>query len=170
MGEYRRKGADAFGLFLLPCLLALLPWRLAFLLLHRVAAVRAWQGAEVARAWSVARQHLPHVEEADFCQRLRLLQLVERVDTWLSLLRSARWWRNQIDVVGHWPEQQQGSILLTFHWGAGFWVWRALLDHGIHAHFLAKRPQAEDLGGSPIALRYAALRVRVLQRIGCAGV
>lgn len=170
MGLHRRKGADAFNLFLLPCLLALLPWRLTFALLRRMAGVRAWQGAEVARAWSVARTHLPDLDEADFCQRLRLLQLVERVDTWLSLLRSARWWRNQVDVVGVWPDHQQGCVLLTFHWGAGFWVWRTLLDHGVHAHFLAKRPEVEDLGSSPIALRYAAWRVRVLQRIGCAGV
>lgn len=170
MGVHRRKGADIVNLFLLPCLLALLPWRLAFFLLRRMAGVRAWQGAEVTRAWWVAREHFPALEEDDFRQRLRLLQLVERVDTWLSLLRSARWWRNQIDVVGDWPDDQQSSMLLTFHWGAGFWVWRTLLDHRVHAHFLAKRPQAEDLGSSPIALHYAALRVRVLRRIGCAGV
>ncbi|MGA9829269.1 MAG: hypothetical protein WBQ57_13170 [Rhodanobacteraceae bacterium] len=125
--------------------------------------------ASVESAWNAARQFLPDADEQSWKHHFQLLRLVERVDTWLTLLRSERWWRGRTRVDGAWPPAGQPCVLLTYHWGAGHWVWMPLRAHGIDAYFVARRPQATDLGASRVALFYGRLRERALVRVGSLG-
>jgi hypothetical protein len=154
----RRNGSDAINLFVVPLAISLLPWSLGFALLKRMARSDRGLSGVVEPAWQAARIHFHDIPEEEWKWRFRLLRLVERVDTWLILLRSTRWWRRQLTCTGEWPDARTGCILLTYHWGGGQWVWRVLREHGLHAHFLARRVQARDLGASRIALWCADVR------------
>lgn len=166
----KRNGTDLLQLFLLPILLALLPWKIGFRLLKRMARQGHGDGPGVERAWQAARPHLPgqDAEAEEWKSRFRLLQLVERVDTWLVLFRSARWWSRQIDRTGTWPDHVGPFVLLTSHWGGGQWIWRQLHEAGIPAHFLARHVQAEDLGGGRLAMWFARVReFGIVRQGGC---
>ncbi|HET6546742.1 MAG TPA: hypothetical protein VFG55_08365, partial [Rhodanobacteraceae bacterium] len=60
-------------------------------------------------------------------------------------------------------------VLLTCHWGAGGCVWKLLRARGIHAWFLARRPQVGDLGSGRVSAWYGRLRGWALGRIGSLG-
>ncbi|MGA9422674.1 MAG: hypothetical protein WBW61_09935 [Rhodanobacteraceae bacterium] len=165
----RRNASDAWSLFAFPLLVALLPWRVGFRLLRRIARGQGARLTGVESAWHAAQPFLPAADEQSWKHHFQLLRLVERVDTWLTLLRSERWWRRRIRVEGAWPPAGQPCVLLTYHWGAGHWVWMPLRGHGIDAYFVARRPQATDLGASRVALFYGRLRKRALVRIGSLG-
>ena len=165
---FRRNGADLIHLFLVPILIALLPWKIGFRLLKRMARRGYGDGPGVERAWQAARAHLPEQDVGEWKSRFLLLQLVERVDTWLVLLRSARWWSGQIDQTGDWPVHAGPFVILTFHWGGGQWIWRQLRQAGIPAHFLARRPQVADLGAGRLAIWFARVReFGLVRQSGC---
>ena len=147
----KRNGSDLLHLFVVPILIALLPWKIGFRLLKWLAR-RGYGGGEgVERAWQAARVHFPDEDAGQWKGRFRLLQLSERVDTWLVLLRTQAWWSRQIEQSGQWPDEPGPSVILTFHWGGGQWIWRSLRNAGFRAHFLARRAQAADLGAGRIA-------------------
>ncbi len=165
----RRNSSDALTLIVLPLLAALLPRRLSFALMKRLAHdERLYRGA-VDASWQAARQFMPTLDEATFRQRFRLLRLTDHVDSYLTLLRSARWWQRQVDVEGNLPEPTEAYLLLTTHWGAGGWIWKLLEQHGIAAHFLARKASHADMGLSRVALWYARFREWAIRRIGCEG-
>ncbi len=166
----RRNLADLVHLFLVPLLIALLPWRLGLACLRRMARGGHGLDAVADAAFSAAREHVDIGDEAAWKWRFRLLQLLERVDTWLLLLRPARWWRHQVEVLGEWPPEARASVLLTYHWGGGQWVFRLLREHGRAAHFIAQRSSVGDHGRGRVSLGLAAVRRRALARAGCLGV
>lgn len=164
----KRNGADLVHLFVVPILIALLPWKIGFGLLKRMARRGYAHGPCIESAWQVASRHLPQQEAEEWKSRFRLLQLVERVDTWLVLLRSARWWSRQIDRSGEWPAHSGPFVLLTYHWGGGQWIWRQLRQAGISAHFLARRVEVGDLGAGRLAIWFARVRqYGIVGQSGC---
>lgn len=165
----RRAAADFLFLFVLPGLVAVLPWPLGFAVLKRCARVDLLYRSSVAPAWSVARRYLPDADETAWKRRHRLLRLVEPVDSYLTLLRGRTWWRRRIVRDGAWPAAGTPALLLTFHWGAGHWVWSQLRMHGIDAHFLARQPGPGDLGVGRLSVLYGRFRGWALRRIGSAG-
>lgn len=165
----RRNSIDALSLFVLPLTAALLPRRIAFALMKRLARNERLYRASVEPAWQAARQYLPNLDGHTFRYRYRLLRLVDQVDTWLTLLRSARWWRDQVDVDGAWPDGSGPFLLLTYHWGAGGFIWKLLRQRSIAAHFLARRASYADMGLGRVALWYADFRAWAIRHIGCAG-
>lgn len=169
LDRLRRNLADLCGLFVLPFVAAALPWRLGYGLLGLLARRLATFRPEADAAWRVAHDYLPGADEHEWKRRYRLLRWVERADTYLTMIRSEAWWRRRIDVDGAWPAQGRACLLLTFHWGAGHWVWKCLRAHGLPAYFLARRPVVGDLGISRVALWYGALRAWGLSRIGGLG-
>ncbi|MBN8482891.1 MAG: hypothetical protein J0L88_15005 [Xanthomonadales bacterium] len=166
----RRNFADAVQLFVVPCLVALLPWRLGYACLRRMARGGHGLDAAAEAACAIARRYIAIDDEDAWKRRFRLFKLVERVDTWLLLLRPARWWRRQIDVAGSWPTSPGRHVLLTYHWGGGQWVFGPLREQGLAAHFIARRTEAADHGSGRIARGIATVRGRALARAGCLGV
>lgn len=165
----RRNLADVSGLFALPLVAALLPWSLGYRLLGVYARWLPTFRCGGEAAWRIASDYLPGIDAREWQRRYRLLAWVERADTYLTLLRSEAWWRRRIDVEGAWPSPEGACLLLTFHWGAGHWVWKHLAAHGLAAHFLARRPVVSDLGSGRVALWYGGLRAWGLSRLGSLG-
>lgn len=169
-GRWRRAFADAIGLFLLPALLAALPWSLAWRLLRRMAATMPTFRREADAACSAAQAIMPVPDPETWKRNYRLVRWIERCDTFLTLLRSRRWWFARIDIEGAWPSPGQPCLFLTFHWGAGHWVWRCLQAAGFDAYFVARRPEATDLGAGRLALWYGRLRGWGFAHVGGLGV
>lgn len=162
----KRNGTDLINLFVVPISIAVLPWGIAFRVLKWMARRDCDRVVAIEQAWQAAKPHLPEQDAAEWKWRFRLLQLLERVDVWLVLLRSSRWWKAQIRQTGTWPRDPGPFLLLTFHWGGGQWVWRQLHEHGFKAHFVARRAQATDLGAGRAALWYARVRQFALRHQG----
>lgn len=168
-GRIRRSVSDLFGLFVVPAVLALLPWPVTYRVLKSFAARTASFRDEADVAWNVMREYAGHCDERAWKMRYKLVRWVERVDTYLVLVRGTAWWLSQVDRQGEWPRAGAPGLLLTCHWGAGHWLWRCLQSVGVRAYFLARRPQVADLGVSRVALWYGALRSRSFTRIGSLG-
>ena len=162
----KRNGADLVNLFVVPILIALMPWRIGFAVLRFMARHEKSHRATIEQAWLAAAPYCPGEDADNWKWRFRLLRLLERVDTWLVFLRSSRWWAAHIDRTGDWPASAGPFVLLTYHWGGGQWIWRELHEQGIPAHFIARRAQANDLGAGRVALWYARVRERGIMRHG----
>lgn len=165
----RRAASDTLGLFVVPALLALLPWALTFRLLRLLAARTHSFRNEADAAWNIARDFVEHPDERAFKTTYKLTRWIERVDSYLTLLRSTRWWLARTDIRGEWPDAGMPCLFLTYHWGAGHWVWKCLDANGFRAYFLARRPQVADMGVSRIALWYGRFRSWGFSRIGSLG-
>ena len=164
----RRFGADALDLYILPGFVSLLPWRLGFALLKRFArSERLFRGA-VDLAWAAARTHCPDSDEQTWKFRFRLLRLVDHADVYLTLLRGERWRRRHIVALGDWP-QPGACVFLTYHWGAGNWIWPLLHERGFDAYFLAQRAQGRALGLTRLSHWFGHFRGWALRRIGSRG-
>jgi hypothetical protein len=169
-GLVGRAFADALCLYVIPLAAALLPWRLGFAWLKLLARASILHRDSVESLWACAAPFFADADPGRWKYRARLLLLVEHTDTYLTLLRSDRWWRRHIAVHGEFPAAGSANVLLTFHWGTGNWIWRLLRAHGISAWFLARRPHGRSLGLSRLSHWYGQLRGWSLRRIGCAGV
>lgn len=169
LGRLRRGATDLIGLFALPMLVAALPWPIGLAVLKRTARTASAFRAEADAAWLLAREYAGASAESDWKWRYRLIRWIERADTWLTLTRNTAWWQRHVDITGEYPHADLGWLLLTFHWGAGNWVWKLLRERGIDAHFLARKPGASDLGASRVALWYGWFRGWAFSRIGSLG-
>lgn len=169
-GRFRRALADAVNLFLLPALLAALPWPLAFRLLRRFAATMTVFRPEADAACAAAQTIVSVADPESWKRNYRLVRWIERCDTFLTLLRSRRWWLDRIDFDGAWPHPGLPCLFLTFHWGAGHWVWKCLRNAGFNAYFVARKPQVADMGVSRLALWYGRLRGWGFSHVGGLGV
>ena len=169
-GSLARALADALGLYAIPLLAALLPWRVGFAWLRRLSSVAFLYRASVESLWTGAAPFFPGADAREWQRRARLLLLVEHTDTWLTLLRGDRWWRRHVRVCGAFPAPDRANLLLTYHWGTGNWIWRALRANGIGAYFLARRPHGRSLGMTRLSHWYGRLRGWSLRRIGSSGI
>ncbi len=168
LARIRRGSSDALTLFLLPAFVAILPWRWGFALLKRVARSEKLYREAVEPAWAAARPHCANSDEYIWKTRFRLLRLVDHADVYLTLLRGKRWRQRHVAQIGEWPKAA-ACVLLTYHWGAGNWVWPSLRDHGISAHFLARRAQGQALGLTRASHWFGRFRGWALRQIGSAG-
>ena len=149
--------------------MALLPWRVGFAVLKALAR-RSWGFThEADAAWNVAAAHAGLLDEHAWKYRYRLLRWVERADTYLTLLHGTSWWARRVRVRGEFPAAAPACVMLTFHWGAGHWVWKLLRARGIRAYFLARKPLVQDFGHARVSAWYASLRGWGLKRIGSLG-
>ena len=164
----RRAGSDTLTLFALPACVALLPWRWGFALLKRIARSERLYREAVEPAWAAARTYCPDADETTWKFRFRLLRLVDHADVYLTLLRGKRWRQRHVVQIGQLPDPV-ACVLLTFHWGAGNWVWPILHDHGMAAHFLARRAQGQALGLTRASHWFGHFRGWALRHIGSAG-
>lgn len=150
-------------LWLLPGLVALLPWRLGWQLARLLTRLPKLYGREQYVSLNgIAAAGLP-APDAGFLRRQRLMRLIDHADLYLSMTRSDRWIDKHIDIEGEWP--QHGPFLaMTFHWGAGLWGLRQLGRLGLQPYSLSTELEAAQFAGEPLALRYELLRNREIER------
>ncbi len=169
LNRLRHAFSDALTLFLIPAFAAILPWRVGFAWLKRLAR-KPWLYREsVEPAWAAAQLYCPENDAEEWKYRFRLLRLVDHTDTYLSLLRGPAWWQRHVDQSGSWPEDNNARVFLTFHWGAGHWIWRLMHRHGFDGYFLARRAQGRALGRGRVSHWYGRFRAWAICRIGSRG-
>ena len=159
----RNAAADTLMLFVVPCGVALLPWRFGFALLKRLARSERLYRLSVDPAWDAARAHCPDGHEREWKYRFRLLRLVDHADVYLAMLRGRRWRRRHVVETGDWPAPGP-CVFLTYHWGAGGWVWPRLRELGLRAHFIARRASGRALGMTRLSHWFGSLRAHSLRR------
>ncbi len=157
---------DLTELVLLPGLAAVLPWHMCFGVFRRMAHWRWLYRAQCDEALAQARR-LGTVgpDEAHWIWVRRLVTLVDHADHYLGLTRSDAWMHRHLVVDGTWPQDPHGALLVTFHWGAGFWGLRHAAANGLHPHALMAPLSTTAYEGRSVMLRYARSRNAHVQRV-----
>lgn len=157
---------DACELVLLPGLAAVLPWRWCFAVFQRLAHVR-WlyreacdEALQQARAlgWAGA-------DEAHWLWVRRLVTLIDHADHYLCMTHSNAWMQKHLHVEGQWPTLQHGVLLMTFHWGAGFWGLRHAAAHGLRPHALVASLDSPAYAGRSVMTWYGRSRNAHVARV-----
>jgi len=155
----RTELRDALELILLPGLAAVLPWRWCFFAFQQLARMRWLYRAPCEEALRQARSRgWAGADEAHWLWVRRLVTLVDHADHYLCLWRSDAWMRKHLQVEGAWPSAEQGVLLLTFHWGAGFWGLRHAAAQGLRPHALVASLESQAFQGRALLSWYARSR------------
>lgn len=168
LDRMRTEFRDLVELVLLPGLAALMPWRLGFRLLRRVAAVaRPYeQAVESALAQASSRGWVG--DALHWARVRRLVTLVDHADLYLARTRSDAWLAQHVDVQGEWLPPGQAGIIFTFHWGAGMWGLRHARASGLQAHALVAPLNGAHFAGRRVLFAYARARTaEVAKALGC---
>lgn len=155
---------DLLELFCLPALAAAMPWRFGTAFC-RQRSVEHWYDDEVQAALNAARGFLPvaHSKGEDWARRYRQGRLFDHVDLFLMQTRGERWLRRWVDVEGRWPEQGP-FVVVTFHYGNGFWGIRHLRRSGFTVQAVRRGFDRALFGPAWVRYLYARLRTRVTDR------
>ena len=156
---------DVLELIVLPGLAAVLPWRFCFWVFKRLARIQCLYREPCEAALLQARvRGWAGEDEAHWIWVRRLVTLVDHADHYLGLWRSDAWMKRHMTVQGTWPEHQNGLLLLTFHWGAGFWGLRHAGAHGLQPHALVASLGSQAYEGRTVLSWYASSRNRHVAR------
>ncbi len=150
---------DLLELVFLPGLAAVLPWHWCFAIFQRLAQAN-WlyrQACETALAQARNRGWAGE-DEAHWIWVRRLVTLVDHADHYLGLWRGDAWMQKHLAVQGAWPNREQGVLLLTFHWGAGYWGLRHAAAQGLHPHALVASLGSQVYQGRTVMSWYARSR------------
>ena len=159
MPRLRTEARDALELVLLPGLAAWLPWKLCFAVFKRLARVRWLYREPCETALNQARERgWAGADEAHWLWVRRLVTLVDHADHYLGLCRGDGWMKKHLQVQGAWPVHSHGIMLLTFHWGAGFWGLRHAAAHGLQPHALVASLDSQAYQGRTVMSIYARSR------------
>lgn len=154
-------------LLLLPGISALLPWRVGFRVLRRLAAwtfpYRVWPERAAAVAAELGGCEDTEAGRKAFACERRLWTLIDHADLYLARSRGDRWMARHLDVQGSWPQPGRAALLLTFHWGAGMWGLRSAAAAGLAPNALVAPLYPEHFAGHGVALRYARARNATVQ-------
>jgi lauroyl/myristoyl acyltransferase len=97
----------------------------------------------------------------------RLVTLVDHADHYLGVSRSDKWMQSHLRVDGAWPMPDLAVMLMTFHWGAGYWGLRHAAAHGFKPHALVASLNSQAYAGRTIMSWYARARnANVAQTLG----
>jgi len=159
LARLRTEALDLVELVLLPGLAAMLPWHWCFRLFQRMARWHWLYRSDCELALAQARQRgWGGQDEANWLWTRRLVTLVDHADHYLGLWRSDAWIRKHLRVEGTWPAPQRGLLLLTFHWGAGYWGLRHAAAQGLRPHALVATLGSQAYQGRTILSWYAHAR------------
>lgn len=159
MRRLRTELHDALELVLLPGLAAILPWHWCFAIFKRLARLPWLYQEPCEAALQQARNRgWAGEDEVHWLWVRRLVTLVDHADHYLCLWRSDAWMRKHLQVEGAWPAHERGVLLLTFHWGAGFWGLRHAAAHGLHPHALVASLGTQVFQGRRVMSWYARSR------------
>jgi len=150
---------------LVPMLAALLPWRLCARLFWFLAAREFLYRSEVDHAFRFADEYL--AADKEWKRRARFHLLVDNADYFLSLTRGRAWMRRYLRVDGadHLDAAPGAILLVTFHWGQGFWALRYLRDRGFPAAWLHAPVAARLRWGEYVSGFMGRLRIRQVGRL-----
>jgi hypothetical protein len=159
MQRFRTELRDLLELVLLPGLAAILPWRWCFPVFKRLARLRWLYREPCETALQQARSRgWAGEDEAHWIWVRRLVTLVDHADHYLGLSRGDAWMRKHLQVEGTWPTGEQGVLLFTFHWGAGYWGLRHAAAQGLRPHALVATLSSQAYQGRTVMSWYARSR------------
>ena len=158
LAKLRTNLVDFWQFFAVPGIAALLPWRLAYRWLRRVARGTSAFDEPARAARAVLPQHLDVNDIERFAANVRLHWLLDTTDLYLSLLRRKRAWRPwHVERVGEWPRDGR-FVVAGFHHGNGHWMFKSLAEAGHDSVIVSARWDKADYPGLPVRYRYGSLR------------
>lgn len=159
MRRLRTECRDALELVIVPGLAALLPWSWCFAIFQRMARWRWLYREACETALLQARQRgWAGADEVHWLWVRKLVTLVDHADHYLGLWRSDAWMRRHLQVQGQWPAPGQAVLLVTLHWGAGYWGLRHAAAMGLHPHALVASLGSQAYQGRTVLSWYANAR------------
>jgi len=161
----RTELRDALELVLIPGLAAVLPWRFCFAIFKRLATMHWLYRAPCEAALRGARERgWAGSDEVRWLRVRRLVTLVDHADHYLGLWRGDAWMGQHLQVEGAWPAPDQAALLLTFHWGAGYWGLRHAAVNGLRPHALVASLESHAFEGRTVLSWYARSRTAHVAR------
>jgi hypothetical protein len=155
--------ADTWTLRVAPGWPSHLPWPLAYACYRALARQRSLY-ADFASGATCAPDYLPIANVDAFLHDVRTIHLLDVADLALSRRMPVEWWPNHIDVAGEWP-RSGAFVAVTFHYGTGLWICRALRHAGRRSRFLSGRFERDAFEARPLLHRYGAERLAEVERI-----
>lgn len=160
----RRRVRSALELFLLPGLIAVLPWPLGLRVAHRVARWAFLYRSEVELATAEASRLGFAAEPAAFAKRVRLRLLVDVIDGYQTVLRGDRYVRRWVEVRGD-PLPESGPLLFAgLHHGCGFWFLPAMRLRKLGPSIIAPRVDHLTSNSGRLEATFLRLRLRLISR------
>jgi lauroyl/myristoyl acyltransferase len=155
----RTELRDLLELVVLPSLAAVLPWPWCFAVFKRLARWHWLYREPCEEALQQARRRgWAGANEAHWLWIRRLVTLVDHADHYLGLWRSDAWMQRHLQVQGQWPVPGQAVLLVTLHWGAGYWGLRHAAANGLQPHALVASLGSEAYRGRTVLSWYARSR------------
>ena len=162
----RRELRALIERFLVPILIALLPWWLGFRIARRLAHWPWFYRERVDATIAVASRYGVVDDPKRFAFEQRLYHIIDQADLFLLKWRSDRYLDRHFDIEGDWPAGDGALITLSFHWGAGFWGLRSLRRSGRRFAILSARHDPNIWDGQSVMYRYAQVRINEGLRLG----
>ncbi len=159
----RQELADFVTYFLLPLPGLLLPWRLAWPLYRRIAGRRWFFRSRVEAAYSEAERIIEIAEPQIWQRHYRLVQIVDLLDFWISVLQPWRW-RRLLHQHGKWPVQRPLVIIGT-HWGPAYFVLQSLHSAGIAPYYIIRNAPPGEFRGKRVLQLFTLARKSHLERL-----
>ena len=156
----------AVELWLVPALLALLPWRAGMALARALTSVLPLYGdaaREGTAQWRAATGGAD-AEAKAFAAAYRYAQLVDHLDLFWALTRSRRFLLRRVAAPAPAVTPGQPLLVLSFHFGQGLLLMHWLAAHGLPARFVSVRLE-RDMSPSALHHAYAQLRIRTVGRL-----
>lgn len=160
----RAASHAAFELWLLPALVALLPYRLGIALARTAARTLPLYDAP-------ARAGLAHWlatcgggDAKSWLAAYRFAQLVDHADLFWTLTRSRRFLRRRLGAPAPAVVPGRPLLVLSFHFGQGMWLLHWLAAHGFPPRFVSIRLAREE-AESALHFAYARLRMAGVARL-----
>jgi hypothetical protein len=160
----RRAVADAWMLSLAPGIPVRMPWRQAYAVYRFVARGDTLFGEALDGAMA-APDFLPIADIEAFRHDVRTTLLLDVADLHLSRRHPVDWLPGHVALEGAWP-RAGAFVAVTFHYGTGLWICRALRRAGRRSRFLSGRFERDAFAGRPQLHRYGTRRLAEVERIG----
>ena len=143
MSDLRGRLADTWMLSAAPGWPSHLPWPLAYACYRALARQRSLY-SDFASGAACAPEYVPIADVDAFMRDVRTVHL--------------------LDVAGAWPKDG-AFVVVTFHYGTGLWLCRALRRAGHRGMFLSGRFERDAFEARPLLHRYGMERLAEVERI-----
>ena len=167
IARVRREWSAGIELWLVPLVVALLPYRAGIAVARFITRVLPLYDA-ATEASAAQWQRITGGQDGDAWRAAyRLEQLVDHADLFWSLTRRSTTMLRKLHVPSLPLPAGRPLVVVSYHYGQGFWLlhWLATLGHP--ARFISM-PISRDDAGSWLQYAYARLRKRQVERLSSA--